>query len=258
MEKYYITEVDRLENSIYCYHDLMGELLIPPHVHVKGQLIYTEGGTVHIRTTLNTYYLPARHCMWIPSGVKHSIHTNSEKTIMRNLYFPPEEGEDEFYTKEGIYPVGDLLYQLINFSQRWTADLPEKDPLYITALSIKRMLPFLCKEKLPLALPLPVSDRLKTITEFIADNIEEGILYSNVARQFGFTERTLHRLFKKELGLSFGQYQSILKMLKAIELLSENKLSINEIAAVSGYNSVSTFSNTFCKYMGIRPSEYLR
>jgi AraC-like DNA-binding protein len=45
--------------------------------------------------------------------------------------------------------------------------------------------------------------------------------------------------------------------LKAIELLLERKLSVKEVALEVGYNSVPTFSNTFFKFLGQRPSDYL-
>ena len=57
-EKYYIKEVDIDKKSIYCHHDLMGELLIPTHKHDKAQMLYTEGGIVYVITQTNTYFLP--------------------------------------------------------------------------------------------------------------------------------------------------------------------------------------------------------
>ncbi|WP_373564807.1 hypothetical protein [Sphingobacterium sp. E70] len=32
--------------------------------------------------------MPARHYLWIPAGVKHSIHPSTPEVVMRNLYFP--------------------------------------------------------------------------------------------------------------------------------------------------------------------------
>jgi AraC-like DNA-binding protein len=57
--------------------------------------------------------------------------------------------------------------------------------------------------------------------------------------------------------MSFIQYFTIRRILKAIELLLEKKLSISEVARTVGYNSVPTFSNTFFKILGQRPSDYL-
>ena len=53
-KEYYLTEVDKQPSSIYCMHDLMGEIDIAFHKHIKGQFLYTEGGVVHVmRFTTN-------------------------------------------------------------------------------------------------------------------------------------------------------------------------------------------------------------
>ncbi|MNU11728.1 DNA-binding transcriptional regulator AraC [compost metagenome] len=45
-------------------------------------------------------------------------------------------------------------------------------------------------------------------------------------------------------------------MIKAMEKLLETDLTISEIAYEVGYNSISSFSNTFYKMVGKRPSEF--
>ena len=64
--------------------------------------------------------------------------------------------------------------------------------------------------------------------------------------------------FSKELNMSFIQYYTILRMLKALKLLLDEKLTVNEVALKVGYSSLPTFSNTFNKIVGVRPSEYVK
>lgn len=256
-EKYYTSKVDTNADSIYCHHDLMGELLIPTHNHDKAQLLYTEGGIVYVITETDTYFLPARHFMWIPSGVKHSIHTNSDQVIMRNLYFPVKKDEHIFYENEGIYPVNDLLLQMMLFSNRWDGNIIKGTREYDITKAIKALLPSICTNNLPLSLPFSKDPRLTKIINYLDVNLGETILFSKLAIQFGFSERSLYRLFQKDLGMSFIQYLTIRRILKAIELLLEKKLAVNEVALAVGYNSVPTFSNTFYKILRQRPSEYI-
>ncbi|MBK0371295.1 AraC family transcriptional regulator [Flavobacterium agrisoli] len=257
VDKYYIDKVDSDKKSIYCHHDLMGELFIPTHKHEKAQLLYAEGDVVFVTTETKTYFLPARHFIWIPSGVSHSIHPKSDKVIMRNLYFPVEAKENEFYQEEGIYPVNNLLLQMMLFTNRWNGDLTKGSPNFTIASAIKAILPQICLVNLPLELPLPKDERLAKILRYIESNLGETILFEDIAKQFGFSERSLYRLFQKDVGMSFMQYYTIRRVLKAIELLLDEKLSIKEIAQEVGYSSVPTFSNTFYKILGQRPSDYL-
>jgi AraC-like DNA-binding protein len=257
VDRYYVTEVDVYPESIYCYHDMMGELLIPTHDHKKGQLTYTKGGIVHIHTPGHTYYIPPHHFMWIPSGVDHSISTSTETAIMRNLYFPVEENELPFYSKEGVYMMDDLLLNLILFTEKWRGDIHKHDKNYAIVLAIKAILPDICDTSLPLSLPFPENNRLKKIINYMGEHIAEQISYKKLAAKFGFSERSLNRLFQKETSMSFIKYFTIMKMLRAIELLLTGKYTISEVAFEVGYSSAPTFSNTFYKLLGQRPSDYL-
>lgn len=256
-DKYYIRDVDTNIKSIYCHHDLMGELLIPTHTHKKAQMLYTEGGIVHLTTETKTYFLPARHFIWIPAGVTHSIHTNSTEVIMRNLYFPVNSKEDIFYEHEGIYPVNDLLLQMMLFTNRWNGNLNPGSRNFIIANAIKAILPEVCRANLPLSLPFPKDQRLINIVSWVDQNLGETIMFSDLSKNFGFSERSLNRLFQKDLGMPFIQYFTIRRILKAIELLLEKKIPVNEVSQAVGYSSTTTFSNTFYKILGQRPSDYL-
>jgi len=257
-EKYYIKEVDIDKKSIYCHHDFMGELLIPTHKHDKAQMLYTEGGIVYVITQTNTYFLPARHFMWIPKGVEHSIHTNSENVIMRNLYFPVKKSEHLFYESEGIYPINDLLLQMMLFTNRWDGNINKGTRNYDITKAIKAILPKICINNLPLSLPFSKDIRLTKIVNYLDANLKEPLYFSEISARFGFSERSLYRLFQKDLGMSFIQYLTIRRILKAIELLLEKHLTVNEVALAVGYNSVPTFSNTFYKILGQRPSDYIK
>jgi len=57
--------------------------------------------------------------------------------------------------------------------------------------------------------------------------------------------------------MSFIQYFTIRRILKAIELLLEKKIPVSEVSQAVGYSSTTTFSNTFFKVLGQRPSDYL-
>lgn len=255
--EYYLTEVDTQPASIYCMHDRMGEIDITFHKHIKGQFLYTEGGVVHVMTDSQTYFLPARHYMWIPAGVSHSIHPGTANVIMRNLYFPVEIDEDEFFAKIGIYPINELLLQMIIYTNRWSGEQKPSDKNAWHFISgIKCILPEVSRYNLPLSLPYPKDNRLKNVIKYIEENLQESIVLTDFERILGLSPRTLSRLFQNDVGMSFVQYLTIQRMMRAIVLLLENQFSVKEVASLVGYNSIPTFSNTFYKILGIRPSEY--
>jgi AraC-like DNA-binding protein len=65
----------------------------------------------------------------------------------------------------------------------------------------------------------------------------------------------LRRVCRKELGRSPMQHLTFLRLQKAQHLLSVTDDKVEFIAKVVGFESVSTFSNTYNKWVGWRPSE---
>lgn len=255
--KYYLTEVDKNAQSVYCYHNLMGETYIEPHTHEKDQFIYTEGGVVYVKTDSCTYYLPARHYMWIPAGVKHAIYPSSTEVIMRNLYFPIGTNTGSFYKREGIYPANNLVMELLLFTKKWKGDIiKSQEQQYAIVNALKVLLAQTVPQSLPLELPQPSDGRLINIIEYLTNNINKEHFLPELASSFRMTDKSLYRLFKKDLGMSFIRYYTQLRVFKSLEYLMNPDYTISEIAHMVGYNSLPTFSTTFSKIMGKRPSEY--
>lgn len=256
-KKYYLTEVDKIPGSVYCYHDLMGEIFIESHIHKKGQFIYTEGGVVFIKTKTKTHYLPARHFMWIPPNVPHAIYPSSPKVIMRNLYFPIKALDHNFFFKEGIYPVNNLLFEMLLHTKDWKGDIIKKTKnKYVIVMAFKALLEQCATQSLLLNLPQASDERLNKIINYITTHVHEPHTLAALSERYGVSEKTLYRLFKKEVGMPFIRYFALLRIFKSLELLVDHTYTIAEIANKVGYTSVPTFSNTFEKLMGKRPSEY--
>lgn len=255
--KYYLTEVDKNPNSIFCYHTTMNNLFIEHHSHDKGQFLYTEGGVVHVKTNTRMYYLPARHYMWIPAGIKHAIYPSSPKVVMRNLYFPMQSNTKEFYKKEGIYHINNLLMELLLFTKNWNGDITKAHKnKYPIVYAFKTLLEQSVSHSLHLELPHPTDSRLISITKYLSDKIDQEHLLPKLASNFSMTDKSLYRLFKKDLNMSFIKYYTQLRIFKSLEYLMNSDYNISQIANMVGYSSLPTFSNTFSKVMGKRPSEY--
>lgn len=254
---YYLTEVDKNPQSIYCYLNLKGEDFVEAHNHDKGQFLYAEGGVVNVKTDDRMHYLPARHYMWIPSGVRHAIYPSSASVVMKNLYFPKITNPAQFYRKVGIYPINSLLMELLLFTKNWTGDITKTQKnKYAVVYAFKALLEQTASQSLHLELPHPKDQRLIKVIDYLTAYIHQEHLLPQLASNFSMTDKSLYRLFKKDLGLSFIAYYTQLRIFKSLEYLMNPDYNITEIASMVGYNSLPTFSNTFSKLMGKRPSEY--
>src|SRR5690606_28183864 len=153
-----------------------GENFISEHSHTKGQFLYAEGGIVFLKTSEKSYFLPARHYIWIPGGIKHSIYPSSPEVVMRNLYFPAFATDGDFFNEVSIFPVIDFLIVFIMSTSRLTANiLPAEEPKFSIAQAFKLSRHEVSHSELPLALPYPEGERLKLIVNHLEPRIDQHI-----------------------------------------------------------------------------------
>lgn len=99
---------------------------------------------------------------------------------------------------------------------------------------------------------------LRAAVKLIEGRIEEPISVPEVAARVGVSQRQLERLFKRFIGCSAVQFSQLLRLQHARVLLTSTELSIREVSAATGFNSMSYFSQTFARCFGKKPSEYRR
>jgi AraC-like DNA-binding protein len=196
--------------------------------------------------------------MWIPPDVEHAIYPSKPEVIMRNLYFPVKNSDAPFYQTVGIYPVNELLWQLLCYTRKWEGDIYEDDEKrFPVVTAFKVLLAQISNSPLMLTLPRPKDPRLEKSLVYLKDHLDKNIPLTEIASLLGMSESSLHRLFKSDVKMTFIHYYTLLRMFKALEYVLEKKHTIGEIALMVGYSSFPSFSNTFLKILGKRPSEYL-
>jgi len=250
-----LQELEFIQDSIYVMHERC-ENNGPVHAHSKGQLSYIEGGLGYIRLREKLFVIPARHYIWIPAGVEHTITFSSTATICHSLFFHTnEDSKDGFYAKVGIYPVNELLYQMIRFTDEWDAQILPGAEGFVFLQSIKDILPKVSNRLLSVALPFTENKKMLKILAYMDDNLSETHTLASISQRFGLSERTLSRFFQSVLKVSFLQYLKRLRMARAFELIAANEHSLTEVAYLCGYQSLSSFSNAFNRVTKTRPSQ---
>jgi len=249
--------IDFIPASVYVMHE-KNEFRLPQHAHNKGQLIYIEGGLAYIHLTDKTLIIPARHYVWIPKGLKHFLEMHKSVNIVSLYFYADGDDEHPFFKKGGIYPINSLLMQMLSYAIRWKGDVIPTDKAFSFLAAIKNILPEISKKSLPIAVPTTDNERMRPVINYIHEHLFEDISLISVSKATGFSERTLTRLFRATMHISFLQYFKLLRMIKAIEMMLQTDKSMSEIAYTLGYNSVSAFSNIFYQLTKTRPSEFSR
>jgi Response regulator containing CheY-like receiver domain and AraC-type DNA-binding domain len=96
---------------------------------------------------------------------------------------------------------------------------------------------------------------IQKILIYIGKNYEKEISFQEIADEFHINDSYLSALFKKEIGINLSNYLQRYRLNRAMELLRNSDLRINEIANKVGYQNACYFTEQFKKVYNITPSE---
>jgi len=97
---------------------------------------------------------------------------------------------------------------------------------------------------------------ISTIVDYVSHHCCDTITSEDMAALTGLTPHYFSSYFSKHTGIVFRDYVNRVRLSKSIELLLNTSLSIQEIAASTGFSSQTYFSRLFSRQFGISPKEY--
>lgn len=91
--------------------------------------------------------------------------------------------------------------------------------------------------------------------EILRADPADGRTLAALGREVGASDRTLSRLFKADLGMSFPQWRTQLRLYHALIMLAENT-SVTVVAHTCGWSSASAFIDVFRRTFGHTPGTH--
>ena len=96
----------------------------------------------------------------------------------------------------------------------------------------------------------------QTTLNYIEQHFTENIHLEHVAKKVGTNKYTLSRMFSNELGISYTEYISMLRLEYARQLLLQSKKNIMDIMSATGFNNERTFYRNFKNHYGVTPRQF--
>ena len=107
----------------------------------------------------------------------------------------------------------------------------------------------------PLQLPEPRDDRLRAIAQLLYDQPADNSSLAELGRAAGASARTLSRLLHDELGLTFYEWRTQLRVYHALVLLADGH-DATRVAYACGWANPSSFIAAFTALVGTTPGRY--
>lgn len=221
------------------------------HSHPHAQLSHALQGVMVVSTTQGLWVVPPTRALWMPPEVPHRLRTIGT-VKMRMAFVRPDVAQD-LPQRCSVIGVSALLRELILAAIAITPpydDDSRNGRLMRLLLDEMRQVP-----TLPLHLPTPADPRLREIADAITREPHERTTAVQWAARLRIDPKTLHRMFVREVGMTFGEWRQQAKLLAALEMLAAG-VKVLDVALELGYASPSAFATMFKRQFGVAPSSF--
>ncbi|MFR0354998.1 AraC family transcriptional regulator [Streptomyces sediminimaris] len=226
------------------------------HSHPRGHLVYAARGVLSLHTDRKTSIVPTNRVGWIPAGFTHH-HRAHGGTDMRILFLPASLARS-VPARPAVFTASDLVRELLlTLTGPRYHDGAGRGPGRAAHARLRRVLVDELHEarEQPLHLPEPRDDRLRAVARRLRAHPSDNSSLAELGRAAGAGARTLSRLFHDELGMTFYQWRTQLRVYHALVLLADGH-DTTRVAHACGWANPSGFIAAFTRIVGTTPGRY--
>ncbi|TXS15124.1 AraC family transcriptional regulator [Streptomyces sp. wa22] len=219
---------------------------IDAHRHDDHQIAYASTGTIAVTTDAGSWIAPATRALWIPAGTVHQHQAHGELDL--HLVGMPAIENPLGLDKPAVLAVSPLLRELIVAYTR-APDNDSPPHLRLRAVMLDQLT---ISPEQPLHLPAPTDPLLRELHDILCADPADNRSLDDLGREIGASARTLSRRLRDNLGLTYPQLRTQIRLHRALILLADDT-PVTAVAHHCGWSSASTFINVFRRTFGHTP-----
>lgn len=225
----------------------------PPHTHPEAMLAWCYRGTVWIYLEGAMWQLGPGQGIWIPARTPHTAR--HERHAIGCYTYVPDATLHAPVTEVSRVPVPRAVQEML-------LHLASNDMDPALRIRIQRVL--IDMLQLPAQhvseevgeVPVPADERVRSLVEEVLADPGDGRTARELFAAHGLHERTVLRVFTGDIGMSFGQWRTGVRMTAAARLIVEGT-PVGIAGQRCGYDSTSAFSAAFKGRFGVTPRQYV-
>lgn len=216
------------------------------HFHNEHQLLYASRGLLSVTTDDGVWLAPGARALWIPAGIRHQHNAFGPLTI-HTVGFPAAGnplgiGTATTVTIERL--ARDIIMAL--------SEVPEPGGEPAQRLRAVLLDQLQGAAEHPLYVPRPNDPRLATIANAMDSDPASVHSLEDAARLVAVSPRTLSRLCRTDLAMTFPQWRTQVRLQHALQMLAED-CSVTDVAFRCGWSTASAFIDVFRRTLGYTP-----
>ena len=228
------------------------------HWHMEHELIACREGSAQIMLDDTMYNITQRQCIFCHSGRVHYISASPDSLLLVCLF--NEKMYDSITSPFALEnPVFEDRYGILPKLSEIRHEL-QNQPIFFecrTEAMIGEILVDIFRGEPLREAQWQFSDvitRYKQLLNHI-DLEYEHITYQNAVQFMNMSDAYFSRYFKRQAGMTFSQYLNVVRIEKAVQLLSSAPtMKITDVMLRCGFNTIRSFNRVFREITGFTPT----
>lgn len=210
--------------------------------------MYAARGVLSVHTERGTSIVPANRVAWVPAGCTHHHRAHGD-TDMRIEFLPSSLAR--------LVPDHPAVFTASALAREVFLTLASPRDRAARARLRRVLVDELLHEapEQPLQLPEPHDDRLRALARLLYGNPADNSALAGLGRSVGASARTLSRLLHDELGMTFYEWRTQLRVHHALVLLAAGH-DTTHVARACGWANPSSFIAAFTAIIGTTPGRH--
>ncbi|TDQ45642.1 AraC family transcriptional regulator [Actinorugispora endophytica] len=217
------------------------------HSHPTHELLWNRQGASSATVGRRIWTITPTAGLWIPAGTPHSGWAPAgtwHRSAQFGVHAVPSISDRPVAVE--VTPLLRLLLDRLD-----TGGIVSEPRSRTEAMVVDLLVP----AQRELLLQIPASPLLAPIVAAVRDDPADTTTLAVWAARLGVSTRTITRAFRSETGLGFSRWVATARVQHAVAMLTRGD-EIDEVAARTGYHSVSAFGVAFRRITGLSPGRF--
>ena len=160
--------------------------------------------------------------------------------------------DGKYYTSAGITSILDLLVALVeeDFGSELALRVAQGMVMFLRRPASQSQF------SVPLTALKTDDRRIRKVVSHVVEHTHDELTVERLGELAGMSPRNFARIFSREIGMTPGKFVELARLEYARRQLEQSRLSINQIAAESGYRTADGMRLAFDRNLGVTPREY--
>lgn len=211
--------------------------------------MYAARGVLSVHTERGTSIVPANRVAWIPAGFPHHHRAHGD-TDMRIVFLPASVARLA-PSRPAVFVASGLAREVL-LALTGTRSYDRAAEARLRRVLVDELHE---AQEQSLQLPEPRDDRLQAVARILYAHPADNTPLAELGQTIGASARTLSRLFHDELGMTFYEWRTQLRVYHALVLLADGH-DTTHVAHACGWANPSSFIAAFSALVGTTPGRY--